>query len=235
MVNRPLLLGHRGARAVKSLSENTLASFDFALSAFCDGFEFDVRLSADGRSVLCHDARVRGLEISKSSARKLRLPSLREAVERYQATAFLDIELKVSGLEATTIDLLRAIPPACGFVVSSFLPEVVEKLRGIDAEIPLGLICETPRQLERFADAAADYGIFHHRLVRKELVARMKSAGKKTFVWTVNSPSEMKRFARWGVDGIISDDPRVLALTLRPELAFGTMKRRTSQGTGQSD
>ena len=30
--NRPLLLGHRGARAIKSIPENTLASFDRALA-----------------------------------------------------------------------------------------------------------------------------------------------------------------------------------------------------------
>ncbi|HTC58429.1 MAG TPA: glycerophosphodiester phosphodiesterase [Candidatus Sulfotelmatobacter sp.] len=218
---RPLLLGHRGARAVKSIPENTLASFDFALSSFCDGFEFDVRLTADGQPVLRHDASIRGLEISKCSARKLRLPSLRDVVSRYQRTAFLDIELKDAGLEVITVDLLHNVPPVRGFVVSSFLPDVLERVRGIDPGIPLGLICETPHQLERFGDLAADYGIFHHRLVRKDLIERMKASAKKTFVWTVNSAADMKRFSRWGADGIISDDPRLLALTLRPETTFG--------------
>jgi glycerophosphoryl diester phosphodiesterase len=218
---RPLLLGHRGARAVTSIPENTLASFDFALSSFCDGFEFDVRLTADGQPVLRHDASIRGLEISKCSARKLRLPSLRDVVSRYQRTAFLDIELKDAGLEVITVDLLHNVPPVRGFVVSSFLPDVLERVRGIDPGIPLGLICETPHQLERFGDLAADYGIFHHRLVRKDLIERMKASAKKTFVWTVNSAADMKRFSRWGADGIISDDPRLLALTLRPETTFG--------------
>jgi len=221
MEMRPLLLGHRGARAVKSIPENTLASFDFALSSFCDGFEFDVRLTADGQPVLRHDASIRGLEISKCSARKLRLPSLRDVVSRYQRTAFLDIELKDAGLEVITVDLLHNVPPVRGFVVSSFLPDVLERVRGIDPGIPLGLICETPHQLERFGDLAADYGIFHHRLVRKDLIERMKASAKKTFVWTVNSAADMKRFSRWGADGIISDDPRLLALTLRPEITFG--------------
>jgi glycerophosphoryl diester phosphodiesterase len=225
METRPLLLGHRGARAVKSISENTLAAFDFALSLFCDGFEFDVRLTADGQPVVCHDARIGGLEISKSAARKLHLPSLRNVVSRYRRTAFLDIELKVSGLEAITVDLLRKAPPACGFVVSSFLPSVLENVRGIDSGIPLGLICETPRQLRRFADLRADYGIFHHRLVRKDLIDQMKADVRKIFVWTVNSAADMKRFSRWGVDGIISDDPRVLALTLRQELTLATKTR----------
>ena len=48
----PLLLGHRGARVGKSIPENTLASFDLALASGCDGFEFDVRLTADGQAVV---------------------------------------------------------------------------------------------------------------------------------------------------------------------------------------
>lgn len=218
---RPLLLGHRGARAVKSLPENTLASFDFALGTFCDGFEFDVRLTADGRAVICHDATFHGVEIAKCPARKLGLPSLSDVMARYRHTAFLDIELKVEGLEKTTADLLYKFPPTRGCVVSSFIPEALEKLRSINPGIPLGLICERQRQLNRFADVPVEYSILHHRLVRRGVVEAMQADGKKIFVWTVNSPLQMKRFSRWAVDGIISDDPRVLAHVLRPELTFG--------------
>ena len=54
-MSRPLLLGHRGARGLKSIPENTLAAFDRALADGCDGFEFDVRLTADGQAVVHHD------------------------------------------------------------------------------------------------------------------------------------------------------------------------------------
>ena len=60
-MSRPLLLGHRGARALKSIPENTIASFDRALADGCDGFEFDVRLTADEEPVVCHDPKVGGL------------------------------------------------------------------------------------------------------------------------------------------------------------------------------
>ena len=134
----------------KSIPENTLASFDLALASGCDGFEFDVRLTADGHAVVCHDAKTRGLEIAQSSAQELALPLLREVLTRYQRTAFLDIELKVPGLETITADLLRKLAPARGFVVSSFLPEVLQTIHLVDAAIPLGLICETRIQLSRW-------------------------------------------------------------------------------------
>jgi glycerophosphoryl diester phosphodiesterase len=210
MPTRPLLLGHRGARAEKSVPENTLASFDLALAQGCDGFEFDVRLSADEQAVVCHDPKTRGLEITKCSAEKLRLPSLREVLIRYQNTAFLDIELKVLGLEKITADLVREIPPARGFVVSSFIPGVLKKVRSIDEKIPLGLICETQCQLEYWRRLPVDYVILHHKLVSRKRVAEMKTSGKKIFAWTINDPAAMKRFLLWNLDGIISDNPQLL-------------------------
>jgi glycerophosphoryl diester phosphodiesterase len=60
-ITRPLLLGHRGARGIRSIPENTIASFDRALADGCDGFEFDVRLTADGEAVICHDPVFRGV------------------------------------------------------------------------------------------------------------------------------------------------------------------------------
>ena len=51
---RPLLLGHRGCR-LKQFPENSMRAFRHALAAGCDGFEFDVRTTADGKLVCLHD------------------------------------------------------------------------------------------------------------------------------------------------------------------------------------
>jgi glycerophosphoryl diester phosphodiesterase len=211
---RPLLLGHRGARAEKSIPENTLASFDLALANGCDGFEFDVRLTADGQAVICHDANVRGLEIARSSSQQLSLPLLGEVLARYWSNAFLDIELKVSGLETITADSLRKLVPARGFVVSSFVPEVLGTIHGLDANIPLGLICETQAQFSRWIHLPVEYVIPHYKLLQADLISEIKDTGRKVLVWTVNAAADMKRFSDWGVAGIISDDPKRLALTL---------------------
>jgi glycerophosphoryl diester phosphodiesterase len=214
MVIRPLLLGHRGARAEKYIPENTLASFDLALAQGCDGFEFDVRLTVDGQAVICHDPVIHGLTITECSAQQLRLPSLREVLIRYQNTAFLDIELKVSGLQTVITDLLRNIPPARGFVVSSFLPEVLQTIHELDAGVPLGLICETSVELNRWPQLPVDYVIPRYKLVRQDIVSEIKDAGRKILVWTVNAEAGIKRFSKWGVNGIISDNPKRLARAL---------------------
>lgn len=51
---RPLVIGHRGAAAVRP--ENTLPSFEHAIDLGVDALEFDVRITADGVAVVHHDA-----------------------------------------------------------------------------------------------------------------------------------------------------------------------------------
>lgn len=212
---RPLLLGHRGTRAYRSIPENTLESFDRALADGCDGFEFDVRLTADGQALICHDPRFGGIEIVASTAARLvPLPNLKDVLVRHQERAFLDIELKVSGLEKITVELVRKYPPQRGFVVSSFLPEILLTMHGEDSVIRLGLICDTRAQLLRWKELPVEYVIPHHKLATASLVSELKKAGKKLLVWTVNSPAHMLQLRDLGVDGIISDDTQLLFRTL---------------------
>lgn len=214
-MHRPLLLGHRGARAQKSIPENTLASFDQALADGCDGFEFDVRLAGDGTAVVCHDPRIKETEIARVAAQDLPgLARLEQVLARYQDLAFLDIELKVSGLEKITAALLRKYQPRRGFVVSSFLPEVLQTMRAADSTIPLGLICETRAELQRWNELAIEYVMPQRTLANSTLMAQLKGAGKKILVWTINARADMRRLADSGVDGIISDDTSLLCRTL---------------------
>jgi len=211
---RPLLLGHRGARAESSVPENTSDSFDLALAQGCDGFEFDVRLTADGQAVVCHGATSRGVSIAECSSRNLALPRLHDILARYRQRAFLDIELKVAGLEKIAADLLRELAPTRGFVVSSFLVEVLRTLHGMDSSIPLGLICETRAQLDLWRQLPIEYVIPHHTLAGRNVIDELRKADKKILVWTVNAAGDMKRLGKLGVDGIISDNPKLLARTL---------------------
>jgi|SRR5579862_2689136 len=212
---RPLLLGHRGARAVHSIPENTLPSFDRALADGCDGFEFDVRVTSDGVAVVCHDPHSAGVEITQVRAERLpALPRLEEALARYHDHAFLDIELKVAGLESIVTATVRKFPPQRGFVISSFLPEMLERMHAEAGSIPLGLICETRAELARWNELPVEYVIPHYRLADEEVISTIREAGKKILVWTVNDAKAMLRFSKARVDGIVSDDTNLLVRTL---------------------
>lgn len=214
MPNRPLLLGHRGARSVTSIPENSLQSFNLAMQHGCDGFEFDVRLTADGSGVICHDARVGGIEVAAARRNQLsQLALLSDVLARYRQGAFLDIELKVAGLEDVVLRALRENLPA-GYVVSSFLPEVLNSLHAHDAEIPLGFICDREAYLPAWRKLPIQYLIPHFRLVTQKLIEEAHRTGKKILAWTVNDREEMLGLAEWGADGIISDETERLVETL---------------------
>jgi glycerophosphoryl diester phosphodiesterase len=221
---RPLLLAHRGARL--RAPENTLAAFDLALNHGCDGFEFDVRCTADQRLVLCHDPTYHRRAIIKSSYEILRedrgevlerhaaLACLEDVLARYRKTAFLDIELKVAGTEDFVLRALADTPPQQGFVVTSFLPEVIRSLCQLHPELPLGLICETRSQLARWPELPISTVVAHRRLITRDLISEFQVAKKLVFVWTVNDRTEMLQLAEMGVDAIISDDTELLCATL---------------------
>jgi len=215
MTPPPLLLGHRGARAVRQIPENTLASFELCLRHGCDGFEFDVRRSADGQAVICHDATVGGMEIADTPSKTLPLPALEDVLRQFAHRAFLDIELKVAGLEPQTLAELRKHPPQKGYVVSSFLPEVLTVIHDLDSPTPLGFLCDTRSQLRGWREMPAEWVIPQFKLVDRELMEPIHEAGKKVMVWTVNRAERMREFAEWGVDAIVSDETESLVRSLR--------------------
>src|SRR5438132_10528875 len=208
----PLLLGHRGARASRTIQENTLASFDLALEHGCDGFEFDVRLSADGRAVICHDPKVSGIEIARANQCELNLPLLGDVVERYAQRAFLNIELKVVGLEEIALAALKQHAPAW-FVISSFLPQVLTELRSRDPRVPLGFICDRANHLAHWAELPVQYVIQHCDLVDLQLIREVHATGNQLFVWTGIEREAIILFVVCGAVASILNDSDTLVST----------------------
>jgi glycerophosphoryl diester phosphodiesterase len=226
MVAHPLLLGHRGATVPGPLEQNSLGAFDLALEQGCDGFEFDVRRTSCGRAVVSHPARAGNVVISRANSGELRaLPRLEEVLLRYGRRGFLDIELKVKGLEGSVLAALREHPPERDYVVSSFLPDVLLELKARSAVVPVGLICKRPRQLVSWRELPLDYVIVHQSLVTRRLVHLVHRAGRKLLVWTVNSSRAMLQLSSWEVDGIISDRGRLLVSTLPRERSAAAVLR----------
>ncbi len=216
----PLLLGHRGAR--RYAAENTIPAFELALEHGCDGFECDVRATADGQAVICHDPLLAGCTIGQTCHHGLlqrapNLTSLAEVLERFAGRCYLYLEIKVAGLEGCVLRLLEEHPPQRGFVVASFLPEVIEAFashaRGADA--PLGLICDERRELVRWRDLPVQVVMPKHTLITPGLVQKLHANGKQVFAWTVNHEREMHAAASAGVDGLVSDDTALLPRLLR--------------------
>lgn len=214
-MNKPLLLGHRGAR--RGAPENTLRAFDIALEHGCDGFEFDIRRTADAKCVICHDPRYYSMDVARTTVAGLRrkgeFPALGDVINRYGSRAFLDIEIKVAGIEDAVADAVADLAPG-RFVVSSFLPNILQRLWLIERKLPLGLIFDSSRTLGDWRSLPVTHVIAEQALVTPALIGEAHAAGKQVFCWTVNRAADMLRLRQMGVNALISDDTDLLCRTM---------------------
>jgi glycerophosphoryl diester phosphodiesterase len=220
-----LLLGHRGARLYAP--ENTIAAFDLSLKHGVAGFEFDVRCTRSKQSIVCHDNKLNRMVVRKSTMEQIQAkcsldgkpPCLEDVLELYAGTAFLNIEVKVRGMEDVVVQAVKRFPPQRGYFISSFLPSVVRKLHDLDSSLVLGAISKSYWHLRRWKTLPVSYVVPHYGLLTPKLVGELHAAGKTVITWTVNDPQKMVSAAEMGVDGIISDDTKLLVKTLAGKTA----------------
>lgn len=88
-------------------------------------------------------------------------------------------------------------------------PVVRMGLAALRVAVPLRL----PGKLRR---AGASALMLQHSLVTPAAVERAHSVGVAVLAWTVDDPADVARVTSAGVDGVITNDPRVLLATLAP-------------------
>ena len=76
------------------------------------------------------------------------------------------------------------------------------------ASVPLRL----PRLARRVGAGAV---MLQHRLVTEASVRRAHAQGLPVLAWTVDEPSDLERVVDAGVDGVITNDPRIFVATLK--------------------
>jgi glycerophosphoryl diester phosphodiesterase len=183
--------------------------------------------------------RVRELTLTDLRKAAPRLPTFDEALAflRDRAPAAgIHVDLKWYGYEQQTIEALRRHGVLERTVVSSFhaaslrevarhapdltrgltypfdrhgvsgrrwlAPVALSALAGLRRALPLRI----GRLLER---AGASAAMLHYAVVTRAAVRRCHARDAAVFAWTVDSPAMLQRLARAGVDGVITNDPRI--------------------------
>lgn len=232
---RPLVIGHRGSPA--HAPENTLASFELAVTEKADAIEFDVKLSADGQVVIIHDSSVDRTTNGKGPVSKLdlaalkkldagtkfsgsftgeRIPSLLEVFERFGSQILMNIELTnystpFDDLVAKVIELVKAYKLENRIIFSSFLSKNLKIAQKLLPEVPCGLLVYSGLlgAFPRKFGWQKRFQALHPYLtdVNQDLVNQVHAAGKRIHVWTVNGQKDLERMLALKVDGIFTDDP----------------------------
>jgi glycerophosphoryl diester phosphodiesterase len=176
----PLVIGHRGAAA--RAPENTLAGFRMAKSLGCTWVEFDVRLTADGNLVVCHDDRLDRTTGASGRISKLplvairqlfdggssfspsfigeRIPSLDEALLCcHELGLGANVEIKAEGgrgpatAAAVASCLGRLASHLPPILISSFLPDAIAEATTLLPSVPRGMLWrKIPRNWRKIAE-----------------------------------------------------------------------------------
>jgi glycerophosphoryl diester phosphodiesterase len=223
-------VGHKGADHVAP--GNTAASFEAALEHGVDMIEFDVLRARDGRLVLAHDY----ADAERRECMTLEEGLEHFAGEAY-AGVELDVDLKLPGYEREVVDGLTRHGLVERSLVSTMYMESLDRLgelqpglrRGwsvprvernyleapLAVRVPVYAVAAYMRaRMPRLASARIRSGgceaIMSHRiLVGHRLVKAVHRAGGQLYVWTVDDAAKIRALEGLGVDGVITNDPRL--------------------------
>jgi glycerophosphoryl diester phosphodiesterase len=218
-------IAHRGAP--RELPENTLQGFARALERGADAVELDVHATADGICVVHHDPAIAraldassvGRQIAAMSWRDLqeieltpgiKVPSLEDVLELLAGRATVYVEVKAPKIERLVASVIAASTASCA--VHSFDHDAIARLARVAPSIPRGILFdEAPNDVLLSMRHTGARDVWPHwQLVTEALVRAVHDAGGRVLPWTVNAPRVAERLVALGVDGICSDDLRLV-------------------------
>jgi glycerophosphoryl diester phosphodiesterase len=227
-------VGHKGAGLVAP--GNTRESFDAALAAGVDMVEFDV-LARDyhdpenSELVLSHDYE----HLAEGPVLTLE-EGLAHLADETFADVHFNVDLKTRGYERRVVEALREHGLVGRVLISTHHLESLDAVRAIEPRLRLGWSVPNVRRdytqsklmivpalvllqvFKRLVPGRAAREIrrgrchalmAHWRFVTRRLVRAVHDAGGEIYVWTVDEAPAIRRLEALGVDGIISNDPRL--------------------------
>ncbi|HZG49072.1 MAG TPA: glycerophosphodiester phosphodiesterase [Thermoleophilaceae bacterium] len=221
-------VGHKGAAHV--VPGNTIESFQAALEHKVDMIEFDVLRTREGRLVLAHDY--------EDAAGRVCL-TLEEGIDHFAGEAYtavqLDVDLKLPGYEREVVEALDRRGLLERSLVSTMYTESLDRLGELAPGLRRGW--SVPRVRRNYlrsplavpAYAVARYWrarlpgraaariraggceaiMAHQVLSSRRLVNAVHRAGGQVYVWTVDDARRIRALEALGVDGVITNDPRL--------------------------
>jgi glycerophosphoryl diester phosphodiesterase len=218
-----MIMGHRGAAAVEP--ENTLLSIGRAMEIGVDAVEIDVHLSKDRVPVVIHDStldrttngtgpvsshelkEIKELDAGKGET----IPTLQEVLDLIETRVTLVIELKEADTQRPVMALLEENKLEENIYVISFWHELVKAVKEQNDRIRTGVLlvgCPVDSCVARHA--SADALVMRYNFVNRQFVDLAHKEGLRVFVWNIDDADLLPPYVEMGVDGIGSNDPRVL-------------------------
>lgn len=207
------VIAHRGNPT--RFPENTLSSFQSALSLGVSDLELDVQLSKDGVAVVFHDYTVDRMtdgtgsvgDYSLAELKRLKvggeeeIPTLEEALRLLKGQVRIHLELKKQGgmypeLEAQVLHFIQKLNMADQTIITSFDHDSLVRVRRLDRKIPIGLIVgnSSPAYLPFIKELGACSLEMRHTCITEPYVQWCEANRVQLVAWTVNEREDMEKF-----------------------------------------
>ncbi|UIP95559.1 glycerophosphodiester phosphodiesterase [Acinetobacter johnsonii] len=230
------IIGHRGARG--EAPENTLGSFQYIHDLGIRAVEFDVRQLRDHELIIMHDdnmLRTTGIDQALYPLNSTQLdtynqahiwldwekqstPTLRQALQIMQDFEHLEVEVKAVETQAEAERLIQHLTQQLrGFehnaVITSFDLKILQALQHQHSTFKRGLLIEDDIQ-HLAIEQALKYDCcqigWMNQLATDDLLKATQQANLALSVWTVNDIERAKHLRDSGIDGLITDFPKMM-------------------------
>jgi len=149
-----------------------------------------------------------------------KIPFLKDVLIRYQKNVLIIIELKNlhssrDQLPEIVTEMVRELKMIDNVILSSFIPRNLKRARKQSSEIKTALICSSGL-LGRFCSSrflvpvSPEFLHPNKELINEEFIKRESEWQRRINAWTVDDKEEARKLIKFGIAGLITNDPKIL-------------------------
>ncbi len=237
-LHSPIIFGHRGASKYapeNTIAAFELAllqgaeAFELDAMLSADGIPVvihdrtvDRTTNGSGKVDQLSAKKLRMLDAGYTFSRKYpneRIPLLEEVFTIFKDRALINVELKnyhnpFDKLPEKVVEIANKIDIPDQLLFSSFIPSNLKRIKRLIPGAHVALLCSRGvlgylLRLKIFSSVSPDYIHPNFKDISKSFIKKQHQMNRKVNTWTVDMRADMIELINIGVDGIITDDPKL--------------------------
>ncbi|MBP2098039.1 glycerophosphoryl diester phosphodiesterase membrane domain-containing protein [Enterococcus rivorum] len=237
-VSKPLTISHRGVDAQNGV-QNTLYALKKTSKEFPDYIEMDIQETKDKQFVVMHDFNLKNLTGVNKRPNELTLAELEELTVKEnhleaKICSFDDYLLEAKKMNQKLLIEIKTTPQDSKELIDRFIQKYRETIL-TEKHIIHTLSFDTATTLKQKEPdfyvgyilpfniigppiSDVDFFTMEYTTLNRNFINAAHNDKKKVYAWTPNDEDTMTRMMFYGVDGIITDELKLLNQTVKTDL-----------------
>jgi glycerophosphoryl diester phosphodiesterase len=234
----PIIFGHRGA-SIYAPENTTVAfelalqqgaeAFELDTMLSADGIPVvihdstvDRTTDGSGKVDQISTKKLRTMDAGSTFSSKYsdeRIPLLEEIFTTFKNRALINVELKnyhnpSDTLPEKVVEIVNRIGVLDQLLFSSFIPSNLKRIKQLIPDAQVALLCAGGvlgylLRSRVFLSVSPNHIHPHFKDISKSFIDKQHHMNRKVNTWTVNHQTDMIELINQGIDGIITDDPKL--------------------------